>query len=188
MVVTLSDRQIGCLSRKNDSTNLQPISSKRFLAYHPTTDSEQVELKEDDMRHQENPDLNLWLREAKVLHRAAKSKSLAQSLPVLRRLLNSNVLTNISLIQLKQSVDIIQRKHLLNMLAIENGSFCWADFKQKLINEPNGSIIPSSIELKNAGYPVLWFSTPEEASLYTDKNGGRVVRVGTQAVVISKSN
>lgn len=135
------------------------------------------------MRHQNNPDLQLWLREAKVLQKLAKSASLACSLPVLRRLLNSEVLTNISLVELKSNTAIIQRKHLLHLLAIENGASCWAEFKQQVINAPEGSMLPNSIELRNVGYPVLWFANVDEATLYAEQHGGNIVKVGKQAAV-----
>lgn len=135
------------------------------------------------MRHQDNPDLQLWLREAKVLQRAAQSALLSDSLPVLRRLLEAKVLINISLPQLKSKTEMIQRKHLLQMLAVENGSNCWADFKHKIASGPQGSMRPYSAELRDAGYPVLWFSSTVEAQSYADKNGGKVIKVGRQAAV-----
>ncbi|MDN3616781.1 MAG: hypothetical protein ACPG5L_03700 [Vibrio gallaecicus] len=135
------------------------------------------------MRHQNNPDLQLWLREAKGLQKLAQSASLAHSLPVLRRLLNSKVLTNTSLVELKSNTKIIQRKHLLQMLAAENGAKCWAEFKQHIITAPEGSILPNSIELRDAGYPILWFANAADATLYADNHGGKVVKVGTQAAV-----
>jgi len=36
----------------------------------------------------------------------------------------------------------------------------------------------------SAGYPNLWFSTPEEALGHAQVHGGRVMRVGGQAVVL----
>lgn len=139
------------------------------------------------MRHQDNPDLQLWLREAKVLQKQATSELLSHSLPVLRRLLSSQVLTNISLKQLKNNTDIIQRKHLLNMLAVENGTRSWADFKNKVESSPQGSLRPYSVELKDAGYPVLWFSNLEEAHSYSAQRGGKVIQVNSQAVVVPDS-
>lgn len=136
------------------------------------------------MCHQNNPDLQLWLREAKVLQKLAKSESLSHSLPVLRRLLNAKVLINTSLIELKNNTSIIQRKHLLQMLAAENGSSCWAEFKQHVVTAPEGSILPNSIELRDAGYPVLWFSNTAEATNYTDTYGGKIVKLGSQAAVV----
>ncbi|USD67378.1 hypothetical protein [Vibrio sp. SCSIO 43136] len=138
------------------------------------------------MRHQDNPDLQLWLREAKVLHKAALSPSLANSLPVLRRLLSAKVLEGISLPELKSQSEIIQRKHLLHMLAAENGKRCWAEFKQQIESAPQGSILPNSLELKEAGYPVLWFSSLSEANRYSEEHGGKVIKVGEQAAVTPK--
>lgn len=135
------------------------------------------------MRHQDNPDLQLWLREAKILQQSAQSASLAQSLPVLRRLLKARVLTNITLPQLKGNTALIQRKHLLNLLANENGASCWAEFKQQISRAPQGSILPYSLELRDAGYPVLWFATVKEAQGYIKQHGGKLVKVGDQAVV-----
>lgn len=136
------------------------------------------------MRHQGNPDLQLWLREAKILQKAAKSSSLAQSLPVLRRLLNAKVLTKLSLPELKRTAVIIQRKHLLHMLAAENGASCWADLKRQIEAAPQGSMLPYSAELRDAGYPALWFSTSAEAQSYAKQHGGRVVKVCSQAIVV----
>ena len=138
------------------------------------------------MCHQNNPDLQLWLREAKDLQKRVKSASLSRSLPVLRRLLNTNVLTNLSLIELKNNTSIIQRKHLLQMLAAENGARSWADFKQQVVTAPEGSILPNSIELRDAGYPVLWFPNATEATAYKDNHGGKVVKLGSQAAVVPR--
>lgn len=136
------------------------------------------------MRHQDNPDLHLWLREAKVLQRAAQSASLADSLPVLRRLLEAKVLLNISLPQLKSKTEMIQRKHLLQLLAVENGFLCWAELKRGIVEAPQGSMLPYSAELKGAGYLALWFSNVSQAQSYIDQHGGKVVRVGSQAAVV----
>lgn len=136
------------------------------------------------MRHHNSLDLQLWLREAKVLHKQAQSDSLARSLPVLRRLLSAEVLTNISLVELKNTTTLIQRKHLLQMLAVENGTRCWTDFKQQIEASDDGSILPNSLELREAGYPVLWFSSADEASAYTEHHGGKIVKLGSQAAVV----
>ncbi|WP_028022036.1 hypothetical protein [Enterovibrio calviensis] len=136
------------------------------------------------MRHQDDSDLKLWLREAKFLQKAAQSDSLAQSLPVLRRLLESKVLTNITLPELKRHSATIQRKHLLHMLAAENGESCWADFKKIISAAPQGTILPYSTEQLDAGYLVHWFSSVSDAKGYTHQHGGKVVKVGCQAAVV----
>ncbi|OEE60194.1 hypothetical protein A1OK_11970 [Enterovibrio norvegicus FF-454] len=136
------------------------------------------------MRHQNNLDLQLWLREAKFLQKAAQSDSLAQSLPVLRRLLESKIFTDITLPELKRHSASIQRKHLLHMLAAENGWSCWADFKKIVSAAPKGTLLPYSTERLDAGYLVQWFSSVSEAQRYTEQHSGKVVKVGSQAAVV----
>lgn len=138
------------------------------------------------MRASKDTILDTWLREAKTLHRQAKSDSLSCSLPVLRRLLNTNVLIGLTLPELKKDTTIVQRKHLLQMLAVESGHKSWADFKHALENmfESDQMQLPYSLELKQAGYPTLWFSQSSEAHAYASENGGKVVIVGKQAVCI----
>ena len=52
-------------------------------------------------------------REARRLHKLSQSPSKMKSLPVLRRLINSQVLSQLSLVELYQQQSLIQRKHLL---------------------------------------------------------------------------
>lgn len=127
--------------------------------------------------------VNTWLLEAKKLHKATQSASLTRALPVLRRLLSSKVLVELSLPELKNKTDIIQRKHLLQMLAAENGYACWKDLKRAIAVKSNNDelLLPYSIELNNAGYPTLWFAKVEEANAYADLHNGKVVIVGEQA-------
>ncbi|MCP4320441.1 MAG: hypothetical protein GY787_00995 [Alteromonadales bacterium] len=142
------------------------------------------------MRIDQDNVINIWLLEAKKLHKATKSESLSNALPVLRRLLNSKVLVDISLPELKGKTEMIQRKHLLQLLAIENSYSCWADFKRvievKVKAKGDELLLPYSIELVNAGYPTLWFSTIEEAQSYAKDHSGKVLPVGEQAVWLPK--
>ena len=78
--------------------------------------------------------INSWLLEAKKLHKATKSESLSNVLPVLRRLLNSKVLIDISLPQLKNKTEMIQRKHLLQLLASENGKASVSSKKNRSVD------------------------------------------------------
>ncbi|GAB3476092.1 hypothetical protein [Marinomonas epiphytica] len=136
------------------------------------------------MRHQNYSDLDCWLREAKNLHRLSQSFPISHALPVLRRLVKSKVLPQASLLELKHNTALIKRKHLLHMLAIENGAPCWGDFKQQVLASQPGSLLPSSLQLKQAGYPIHWFSNEGEALSFHETNGGKVIRVGEQAAVI----
>jgi len=135
------------------------------------------------MRIDQDNVINTWLLEAKKCHKATQSASLTVALPILRRLLSSNVLVDISLPELKSCTEIIQRKHLLQMLAIENGYSSWVTFKRVIEVKAKGDelLLPYSIELKNAGYPTLWFATIEEAQVYAKDHSGKVIPVGEQA-------
>jgi hypothetical protein len=127
--------------------------------------------------------INIWLLKAKKLHKSTQSESLTAILPVLRLFLNSKVLVYISLPELKNNIAIIQRKHLLQMLAIENGFDCWKDLKHAIeVKSQNDELLlPYSIELKNAGYPTLWFAKVEQAKTYANRHSGKVIIVAEQA-------
>lgn len=124
------------------------------------------------------------LREAKRLHRAAASDSLAQSLPVLRRLLQQQVLLGISLPALRRQRDIVQRKHMLRLLAAEAGFSAWEAYRARLVTMSVADLAHFDMVRAQVGYPNLWFSTPEEAQRHVDQHGGRLMRVGQQAVVL----
>lgn len=124
------------------------------------------------------------LREAKKLHKAAKSESLSRSLPILRRLISSNTLTNISLVELRNKTTLIQRKHILQMLAYETGYSNWASYRQAVESNQAENIDHYSFSLRKVGYPNLWFASFNEAESYAQTHGGNPVQVGHQAVVI----
>ncbi|PCK01697.1 MAG: hypothetical protein COA42_22925 [Alteromonadaceae bacterium] len=127
------------------------------------------------------------LREAKKLHKASKSESLSKALPVLRRLISSKALTNISLLELRKNQNIVQRKHILLMLALESGHKSWAEYRQESERLPTKSNEHYTLTLRDAGYPNLWFSSFEEAKHYTASHGGHPILVGEQAVVVAKA-
>lgn len=126
----------------------------------------------------------LVLRMARNLHRATESESLAVSLPVLRRLLATATLTAISLPELQRNRDIIQRKHILRMLAIEAGFASWEDYRHALDTMSVDQIPHFDYLRRQAGYPNLWFSTYEEAQRYAAAHNGHALKVGEQAVVL----
>ncbi|MGF1695778.1 hypothetical protein L4C54_08895 [Vibrio lamellibrachiae] len=129
--------------------------------------------------------VEIWLYEAKLLQKSTKSDQLSSSLPILRRLLKHSVLVGLSLPELQKDVTIIQRKHLLQLISIENGFKSWVEFKSVLESSINSSdkYLPQRIKLKNIGYPARWFSTMEEAQSYANIHGGEAISVGTQAVI-----
>jgi len=124
------------------------------------------------------------LRTARHLHRSAFSDSLSIALPVLRRLLATSTLTAVSLVELQRNRDIIQRKHVLRMLAIEAGFNSWEDFRHAL-DRMSVDEINHYDPLRGAvGYPNLWFSNYEEAQAYANEHNCRPLRFGMQALVI----
>lgn len=128
---------------------------------------------------------DMVLREARRLHRAALSESLAVSLPMLRRLLSTQVLCGLSLPQLHRSRDTVRRKHVLRMLAIEAGHASWEAYRKALYGLRAEELQHFDIVQRTAGYPNLWFSSAAEAEQHAGRHGGRVVRVGRQAVLLA---
>jgi len=128
--------------------------------------------------------VGLVLREAKKLHRAAVSESLAESLPVLRRLLSAQVIQGLSLPELSQGRSKVQRKHVLRALAIEAGYSSWEEYRVALVGLEPHALEQFDVLKRAAGYPNLWFSSFEEAEVHAAAHGGRAIRVGKQAVVL----
>lgn len=124
------------------------------------------------------------LRAAKKLHRQATSDSLAMSLPVLRRILQCGALREVSLPQLHRRRDIVQRKHVLRMLAIEAGHGSWEDYRGCVATMSAQELAQLDVLASHAGYPNHWFSTFEEAERHAAQHGGLPVRAGTQGVVL----
>ncbi|HEX5356187.1 MAG TPA: hypothetical protein VFW93_08210 [Aquabacterium sp.] len=122
---------------------------------------------------------------ARQLHRAAISDSLRVSLPVLRRILATDTLRDLTLPQLHQQRGMVRRKHLLRTLAIEAGHPSWEHYCQALSGMSVEQLPHLDMLQATTGYPNLWFSTREQAQHYALSHGGRVVPVGTQAVVLT---
>jgi len=124
------------------------------------------------------------LRAAKWLHRQASADSRMQSLPVLRRLLASQVLQGLNLPQLFAQKTVVQRKHVLQLLAKEAGFADWAAYRTALAGSEAHVPLPLDVAALHAGYPNHWFSTLTQAQAYVAEHGGQLVPVGTQAVVL----
>lgn len=133
----------------------------------------------------DNQTVTFLLREAKKLHRAATSESNLKALPVLRRLIAASIFRDVSLPELRRQQDMIQRKHLLHLLAIESGYTNWAEYKRAMSSNPQKNPAHYSLALQGIGYPNLWFSSMTEAEQYTLQHGGHAVAVGKQAVVMT---
>jgi hypothetical protein len=123
-------------------------------------------------------------REAKRLHRAATSDSLAAALPVLRRLLAAGAITETTLPGLFRRRDTVQRKHVLRTLAFEAGSPSWEAYRPTLDHTDVRQL--EAFAVVGTGYAKLnlWFSNEPDAARFASQHGGHSVRVGTQAVVL----
>ena len=142
--------------------------------------------KIQSQQSQSNPEsaAEALLRVARNLHRSAYSESLSVSLPVLRRLIATSTFTEVSLPELQRNRDIIQRKHVLRMLAVEAGFKCWEDYRHALDRMSVDEVTHYDHLRRVLGYPNLWFSSYEEAQDYAKEHNGRALRIGAQAVVI----
>ena len=123
------------------------------------------------------------LREAKRLHRLAVSATLSSALPVLRRVLSSHTLTGLSLPDLFRSRHRVQRKHILRTLAIEAGFPGWETYRAALSTMAVDQLEHIELIQAQIGYLNCWFSSVAQAQDHAQRHGGRVVRVGQQAVV-----
>ena len=128
--------------------------------------------------------MSLVLREARRLHKLAASASLAAPLPVLRRLIGNQILNGLSLPELHRQRDLVQRKHLLRLLAVEAGHASWEAYRVALVQLSPQALEHFDLVRQVIGYPNFWFSTPEQAQAHVLAHGGRAMRVGQQAVVI----
>ncbi|MFN3579715.1 MAG: hypothetical protein ACK4VV_04500 [Pseudomonas sp.] len=129
--------------------------------------------------------ITLALREAKRLHRIAKSDALSSSLPVLRRLLSAGVLRNTTLPQAFRARSSLQRKHFLRLLALEAGFSSWEAYRPALMCI-NPSELDSFIVLeKGWAFVHNWFPSEEQAQAQVAKVGGRVLRIGSHAVALT---
>ena len=123
-------------------------------------------------------------REAKKLHKQATSSNKLTSLPILRRLIKQNVFFDVKIMALLKNRAEVQLKHTYQLLAKEVGYKTWTELKQQLEGMSDDQKRHYSMKLKGAGYPNLWFSNTKEAESYVQLNGGEVINVGEQAVVV----
>lgn len=129
----------------------------------------------------------LVLSLAKHLHKAALSEQLSMSLPVLRRVLATRTLRDISLPALRRNRSLVRRKHILRTLAIESGYPSWEEYRLALSSMVASDLGHYDLIRPTAGYPNLWFSSVSQAAKHVTTHGGQAIRVGDQGVVISGS-
>lgn len=128
--------------------------------------------------------IELVLREARRLHRAATSDSLSNALPVLRRLLAVDAVPARPLPGLFRARQTVQRKHLLQMLAREAGCANWAEYRRVLPLSNVDDLRRYLLATSSIASLKHWFSNEAEALQFAAEQGGQVIRVGQQAVVL----
>jgi len=128
--------------------------------------------------------VEIVLRQARKLHRAARSDSLAAAMPALRRLQAAGVIPGADLMGLYRQRQALQRKHFLRMLAVEAGFPDWERFRPQLAQMPAEAFEHFKFGNELAGALHPWFANEAQAQDYAQRHGGRVVRVGRQAVVV----
>ncbi|WP_370978451.1 hypothetical protein [Agaribacterium sp. ZY112] len=157
----------------NDKTSQSNTRSEAFSAFESSFEAESNVIE-------------LLLKEAKKLHKSLKSESISVFLPVLRRLIATKTLKNIGLPELCRNKAMVQRKHILQMLAYEMAYDSWAQCRKALSRAQSDQQVHYCLALRRSGYPNHWFSSMHDAELYTREHGGKPVLVGSQAVVVPK--
>lgn len=131
-----------------------------------------------------NSSSQIVLREARRLHRCASSDSLADALPVLRRLLAAQAVPGDTLPNLFRNRASVQRKHVLRTLAVEAGYRSWEDYSRALPRIDPQALAQSLGSVRSAANLKLWFTSEVEAVRFASLHGGLAARVGNQAVVL----
>lgn len=131
--------------------------------------------------------IQVVLREAKRLHRAAISDSLSAALPVLRRILAAGAVATTTLPDLFRVRYTVQRKHVLRTLAFEAGCRSWEEYRPILAHTDARQLEQFAVLEMGYANLNLWFSNEPEALQFATQHGGRAVRVGMQAVVLPTS-
>jgi hypothetical protein len=125
-------------------------------------------------------------RHARRLLRLAHGESTSTAMPVLRRLLASNVIRDATtLMQLHEKRAEIQLKHVLNMLAVELGHAGWDACKAVVDRQAPAVIDRYRFDAGAFGdYEKVWFANAAESREWQREHGGYIVEYGDQAVAI----
>lgn len=131
------------------------------------------------------PNVQAYLHRARLMQAAARSDRRSECLPVLRRLIAASAFApDIDLKTLFERRAEVRRRHCLLTLAREAGKADWLALRNTLETAPQ-SIAADIRALPVAfTYPNHWFSSLEQAQQFQRERGGRLLRHGSQAVVI----
>lgn len=127
-------------------------------------------------------------RQARRLHRAALLGTIAIALPALRRVHAADIFPDRLLSTLYRERQGLKRKHFLRALAVEAGFPDWERFRPHLDQMPPEALDHFKVVDEWFVFLNSWFSTDEQAHAFARQHGGRVSRVGNQAVVVSQDS
>lgn len=124
-------------------------------------------------------------RYARRLLRDARSDAPSRTLPVLRRIVAARVTPEIRLTELHAVRASLQLKHVLHTLARELGFASWECCKHEINDRPSAVLDRYRLELGMFGdYRQNWFADEQTAIDWQRRNGGYLVRVGSQVAAI----
>jgi hypothetical protein len=129
--------------------------------------------------------VDVVLRHARQLHRAAQSPRISSALPALRRIHAARVFAACALSTLYHERQNLKRKHFLRALAVEAGFATWEQFRPRLEHMGLAEVEHLSVADERFAFLNLWFSNAELAGAFAREHGGRVLRVDAQALVIA---
>ncbi len=128
---------------------------------------------------------DLVRRQARRLQRASQSESIADAMPALRRVHAAGVLPDLALGTLYRERRALKRKHFLRALAVEAGFPDWERFRPHLDSMPPEDFEHFKVSDEWFVFLNSWLSNKTQARSFAAAHGGRVLRVGTQAVVVA---
>ena len=129
--------------------------------------------------------IDLVLMQARRLHLAAKAGSISSAMPVLRRIHAAGLFPDKPLGALFRQRATLKRKHFLRLLAVESGFPDWERFRPVLQHWSPEALDHFKVAEEGFAFLNCWFSTEEQALAYVEQHGGRVLRVGRQAIVMA---
>lgn len=124
-------------------------------------------------------------RYARRLLRQARADEPLKTLPVLRRIIATQVMPELRVTDLYPVRASIQLKHVLHMLARELEFSAWEVCKHSIDSMPAAVLDRYRLELGMFGdYEKNWFPDMETARAWQQQNGGYLVRYGRQVVAL----
>ncbi len=124
-------------------------------------------------------------RQAHKLHLAARTGSISLAMPALRLLQSTDIFPGQALSTLYRQRQKLQRKHFLRALAVQAGFADWESLRPQLDQLPAEAFDHFKANNEWVANINAWFSDEQQAQAHAQQYGGRVYRVGTQAMVRS---